>query len=119
MLVFSTFLLCSSTFLSFTSVPLAQAKNVTVVVDDAAADPLTGQRIQYFPADTWKAGKNDDCDGCTAHPNASVAYQSTWHEVEDGPGGANQTKAVFSFEGTHPIYFGEDIIHNEFALIPS
>ncbi|KAH9891103.1 hypothetical protein C8Q73DRAFT_702900 [Cubamyces lactineus] len=97
---FSTLLLCSSALLSLSSAPLAEAKNLTIVVDDAASDPLTGQRIQYLPANAWKAGKNDSCDGCTAHPNASVAYQSTWHEVEDGPGASNDTRAVFSFEGT-------------------
>ncbi|KAI0336257.1 hypothetical protein GY45DRAFT_1316378 [Cubamyces sp. BRFM 1775] len=97
---FSTLLLCASALLSFSFVPFTQAKNVTIVVDDAAADPLTGRRIQYLPANAWKAGKNDNCDNCTAHLNASVVYQSTWHEAEDAPGAANETRAVFSFEGT-------------------
>ncbi|KAH9891101.1 hypothetical protein C8Q73DRAFT_702887 [Cubamyces lactineus] len=87
----------------FSTSPI-QAKGVLIVVDDASSDPLTGQQIQYTPAEAWTAVKGSDCDGCVAQLlNASDAYQGTWHE---GVSTTNATssqvlpKASFSFEGT-------------------
>ncbi|KAI0336254.1 hypothetical protein GY45DRAFT_593276 [Cubamyces sp. BRFM 1775] len=80
-----------------------QAKDVLIVVDDASPDPLTGQQIQYTPAEAWRAVKDGNCDDCVAHLNVSQAYQGTWHE---GVSTTNATsphglpKASFSFVGT-------------------
>ena len=81
---------------------LVQAKTnvTTVLVDDASPDPVTGQRIQYIPADAWKAAQDNECDDCVVHANVPFAYKGTWHE-----GVTNTTptfvvpKAIFSFEG--------------------
>ncbi|KAH9891102.1 hypothetical protein C8Q73DRAFT_110218 [Cubamyces lactineus] len=82
---------------------LVQAKNnITIVlVDDASPDSVTGQRIQYVPADAWTAATNNKCDDCVVHADVPFAYKGTWHE-----GVTNTTptfavpKAIFSFEGT-------------------
>ncbi|KAI0336255.1 hypothetical protein GY45DRAFT_1403449 [Cubamyces sp. BRFM 1775] len=62
------------------SFPFAHAKVITIAVDDASPDPLTGQQIQYTPASAWKAG--------------------TWHEGVTDSSTSVMPKASFSFEGT-------------------
>ncbi|KAI0662419.1 hypothetical protein C8Q70DRAFT_559207 [Cubamyces menziesii] len=82
---------------------LTQAKNVLIVIDDASPDPLTGQHIQYTPAEAWKAVKGGNCDDCVTHLNASNAYQGTWHEGVSTSNATNPhvlPKASFSFVGT-------------------
>ena len=51
-----------------------------VTVDDINGDPRTGNQFAYFPSlNAWHLGQN--CSGCWAHVNASLAYMNTWHDV--------------------------------------
>ncbi|KAK0466367.1 uncharacterized protein EV420DRAFT_826384 [Desarmillaria tabescens] len=51
---------------------LVEAKLVNVTIDDQSAGWI------FSPAEAWNDGAS--CQGCTAHPEASLAVDGTWHD---------------------------------------
>lgn len=66
------------------------------------AKPLTGAAFSYAPGYTWNQGNG--CASCAAKPNASLAYNHTWHDatfvpsMSDLQAGEAQT-ATLQFNG--------------------
>ncbi|KZT18125.1 hypothetical protein NEOLEDRAFT_1080931 [Neolentinus lepideus HHB14362 ss-1] len=68
-------------------------------IDDQWGDSVTGILPTYLPAnDTWQQGAN--CSSCYSRPNASLAYDGSWHDVSYIPGGPAPMVARFTFDGT-------------------
>ncbi|KAI0336253.1 hypothetical protein GY45DRAFT_1316374 [Cubamyces sp. BRFM 1775] len=91
------------------------ASNVTSIVDDTSMDPVTGHRIQYTPANAWRAVSSGNCTDCVAHPGYLIAYEETWHESDLPASSQDVTpKATFPFFGESVMvycivqYYGPD-----------
>lgn len=84
----------------FLRLPCAAAKLSNITIDDSGKDPATGALIQYLPNSTlWHAA--DDCRGCTAHPDPTLAFHGTWHDSTFDPSAGNTvTAAYIPFTGT-------------------
>ncbi|TFK30720.1 hypothetical protein FA15DRAFT_662752 [Coprinopsis marcescibilis] len=63
-------------FLSFVS--LCHGFLVNSTIDDSFPDQLTGEIVQYSPAEAWNNGRN--CDRCSARPSQSLLHRETWHD---------------------------------------
>ncbi|KAK0486635.1 hypothetical protein EDD18DRAFT_1194613 [Armillaria luteobubalina] len=70
---------------------------VNTTIDDQSLS------LFYSPEDAWNDSKNP-CQKCTAHPNASMAINSTWHDStfdQDAQISPNQVRNVSTiFNGT-------------------
>ena len=60
--------------LSFTTFSLCTYVNITI--DDSLGDESNGNMITY--SNGWNVGQA--CVGCTAKPDASQAFEHTWHD---------------------------------------
>lgn len=75
---------------------------MNITVDDASPSPLSGAAFSYAPGYTWNQGNG--CASCAAKPNASLAYNHTWHDatfvpsMSDPQAGEAQT-ATLQFNG--------------------
>ena len=57
----------------------------TVNVDDTKGDEMTGAIPIYTPSDgSWTEGQ--DCQVCFAKPDASLAFDSSWHDATHSEG---------------------------------
>jgi len=76
---------------------LVSASSMNITIDDQYGDPVTGQKFSY--SNEWAFGP--ECSTCTAKPDASQAWNGTWHDSsflhasESSP-----TNATVSFNGT-------------------
>ncbi|EJD06217.1 uncharacterized protein FOMMEDRAFT_145466 [Fomitiporia mediterranea MF3/22] len=59
-----------------------------VTIDDQNGDPTTGQYIQYSPSEAWRRGQ--DCNNCTARPNAARTFDGTWMDATYFPDGIGE-----------------------------
>ncbi|EJD01916.1 uncharacterized protein FOMMEDRAFT_147086 [Fomitiporia mediterranea MF3/22] len=64
-----------------TLLPSAAARNITV--DDTYGDEVTGAKPVYSPADVWNPGPG--CSTCAIKPDATQAYNGTWHDSTRPP----------------------------------
>ena len=86
-------------WLSFT-----QSALLNITVDDYYRDPLTNTTwVTYTPYEAWALSVGTPCDTCTAHPDPSHTYFSTWHEgvYNAGGGFGSDMYASFDFEGAY------------------
>ena len=71
----------------------AFANLVNITIDDQFGDAVTGAIPGYLPTPgNWSIGQN--CPGCFAQPDASLAFRGTWHDTtwdSDGYRGAKRT----------------------------
>ncbi|KAJ6480924.1 hypothetical protein C8R45DRAFT_831846 [Mycena sanguinolenta] len=69
-------------------------------IDDTLGDSESGVLPVYEPADAvlLKPLQNSDCPACTFHPDASSAFQGTWHDSSQLPGGPAVSVSL-SFDG--------------------
>ncbi|KAJ3747856.1 hypothetical protein DFH05DRAFT_1393509 [Lentinula detonsa] len=66
-------------------------------IDDQFGDLVTGTLPNYSPATGWTQGAT--CTGCGFHPNASQAFNQTWHDTTHHT--TDETRSVqFGFTGT-------------------
>ncbi|KAJ2987130.1 hypothetical protein NUW54_g9520 [Trametes sanguinea] len=63
-----------------------------ITVDDS------NSAISYSPADQWSQGIS--CSDCTIHPDASEAFDGTWHDTTYNPLQSSPMTITFSFTGT-------------------
>lgn len=68
---------------------IVSGRNITI--DDQLGDEETGLTVQYQPDGMWQQGA--DCTTCILAPNATAAYDSTWHD----PTWIGQTTEPLSF----------------------
>ncbi|KAL7285016.1 hypothetical protein ACG7TL_000105 [Trametes sanguinea] len=66
--------------------------SLDIRVDDSNAT------ISYSPADQWSQGIT--CGDCTIHPDASHAFEGTWHDTTYIPQRSDPMTITFSFTGT-------------------
>jgi hypothetical protein len=67
-------------------------------IDDHTGDAVTGLLPLY--SGSWNYGPM--CTGCLVHPNATYAYEGSWHDTTAGvsPAGvANHPTVTLSFTG--------------------
>lgn len=87
-------LICFLHICAFSEQSLAILKNVTV--DDTKGDELSGTMPTYLPTGDWSTG---GCKGCLAKPNASLAFDGTWHDATHGQGHVDQKIVQTIFGG--------------------
>ncbi|KZT06235.1 uncharacterized protein LAESUDRAFT_653937 [Laetiporus sulphureus 93-53] len=103
--------LCSVWYHSF--VLFASAEWVNITIDDTFGDNVNGQQFVYSPDDKWTTGQN--CTGCLAHPNASEAFDHSWHDSSFFPEiESSAPSASVSFNGT-AVYVYCIIFHSDFS----
>ncbi|KAJ7184507.1 hypothetical protein C8R46DRAFT_1208700 [Mycena filopes] len=66
-------------------------------IDDVSGDSVTGALPTYIPASSWRPGST--CPDCKVHPNASLAFDHTWHDNSQLPGRAPVSLSL-DFVGT-------------------
>ncbi|KAF7308249.1 hypothetical protein HMN09_00672800 [Mycena chlorophos] len=73
-----------------------KAAVVTRTIDDEKGDSVTGAVPVYAPINQFS--QNSGCSGCIYHPDASDAFDQTWHDssqIDSTP-----STVTFSFTGT-------------------
>lgn len=76
-------------------------------IDDAYAGQVEGLTLRYLAEDGWIQGNL--CQGCSAQPEASLAFNGTWHDATSMHDDNLQRIIEFNFTGT---------ISCDFILIP-
>lgn len=71
-------------------------RNVTI--DDSYGDEITHNLPTYTPSSVWTSG------AARAQPNASLAYNGTWHDTTSHPGEAAHVVS-FDFTGLLELHF--------------
>ncbi|THH03755.1 hypothetical protein EW145_g6028 [Phellinidium pouzarii] len=73
---------------------------INVTVDDQNGDSMTGGLPLYSGSskDNWQQGAT--CKGCAAQPNASFAFDSTWHDATWNPGDPAEKLIEINFVGS-------------------
>ncbi|KAJ7272834.1 hypothetical protein C8J57DRAFT_260268 [Mycena rebaudengoi] len=66
-------------------------------IDDESGDSVSGAKPVYSPPTYWSL--NSSCDGCKVHPNASLAFNRTWHDSSQLPGNG-PVSITLEFTGT-------------------
>ena len=74
-----------------------QVEDKATFEDDQGIDPVTGTSIIY--ESDWATGP--DCTTCTSHPDATLAYDGTWHDTtyKEGDPVSFVRNATFNFTG--------------------
>ncbi|KAI0809265.1 hypothetical protein BC629DRAFT_1106622 [Irpex lacteus] len=78
--------------ISLVFIPRVAADRANVTVDDSSSD------IVYAPLSGWNV--ENDCNGCTAHPDPSLTHGGTWHDTSFPPNGTAQDLRTASLEFT-------------------
>ena len=97
LLVALTMLLSICSLLFFlVGLNIASASIENVTVDDAASDSLVIP--SYLPVSgIWKEGSG--CSGCRVHPDASQAFNGTWHDATFHPSNEDDVVVEVTFTG--------------------
>ena len=104
--------------LFFTSAHIALAYALTnVTVDDEGGDELTGDKPTYTPSGSsgnWAQGA--DCTGCIVKPDATKAFNGTWHDSTHGASDSFQKAIEITFTGApqKPWSIKKHITDNDF-----
>lgn len=69
--------------LYLTSTSYTRADPVNRTIDDEHGDSTGGGSVQFAPSGSWAQGA--ECSGCWAQPDASLAFDGTWHDSTTGP----------------------------------
>lgn len=80
----------------------------TRIIDDTYGDLVTGALPTYSDTDCWNASP---CSDCSLQPNASQAYNGTWHDTSSNTCRSMDTASAmaadhsvsFAFTGKSPI----------------
>jgi len=94
-------------FLNVSRLVLSVLTNISI--DDASSDPLTGTRITYGLTNDVTGGWNvgQACSGCFAQPDASQAFNGTWHDSSYSPTREGEIPYAFvSFTGVAVYVMG-------------
>ncbi|KAH9930966.1 uncharacterized protein B0H18DRAFT_120087 [Fomitopsis serialis] len=83
----------------------------TRTIDDTFGDSVTGEIPNYSSSDCWSQGP--DCSGCFLQPDASKAYNGTWHDTSSNTCSGNDANdpfkaghgVTFTFVGTSLAVF--------------
>ncbi|KAJ7232175.1 hypothetical protein B0H12DRAFT_202723 [Mycena haematopus] len=74
-------------------------------IDDFYGDPVTGAVPSYEPSGVWNAVVNSNCTICFVRPDATQAFDNTWHDAtlhdESDP-----PSVTLQFTGTAIYLFG-------------
>ena len=76
---------------------LSLAELRTVTVDDTNGDEISGVLPLYLPTGDWALGQQ--CKGCSAQPNVSLAFDGTWHDTTHSEGHVDQRTVTVRFGG--------------------
>ncbi|KAJ7645056.1 hypothetical protein DFH06DRAFT_998917 [Mycena polygramma] len=68
----------------------------TATIDDEAGDSITGAQPVYSPANAFTL--NSNCDGCTVQADPGQAFDRSWHDSSQLPGGP-AVSVTLSFTG--------------------
>ncbi|CDO70067.1 hypothetical protein BN946_scf184601.g20 [Trametes cinnabarina] len=78
-----------------------------VIVDDTDGSFDGRYKVIYSPADVWKAGSANGCDGCLVSGIDAIQVQNgTWHEAAYDAAHPQQITATILFEGTGISVYG-------------
>lgn len=81
-------------FLACLTIRLVSAELRNVTIDDASP------AVDYYPLSEWNA-RPGACSSCQADPDASQAYDGTWHDTSYDPGqSAAPLNATLTFNGS-------------------
>ncbi|KAJ7320865.1 hypothetical protein DFH08DRAFT_789070 [Mycena albidolilacea] len=84
-------------FIVFTRVAISIGTTVERTIDDTLGDSESGVLPVYEPANAFSF--NSKCTTCTLDPDPASAFQGTWHDSSQFPGGP-AVNVTLSFEGT-------------------
>ncbi|KAJ7221603.1 hypothetical protein GGX14DRAFT_670431 [Mycena pura] len=71
--------------------------SVNRTIDDQFGDSVSGVLPVYTPLSVWNLGTS--CPDCEVHPDPALAFNHTWHDSSQFPGGA-PVSLTLQFVGT-------------------
>lgn len=80
----------------FAEITAAVRENITI--DDSYTGQAEGLTLRYLVEDGWTQGNL--CKGCSAQPDASLAFNGTWHDATSMHDDNLQRVIEFNFTGT-------------------